>query len=69
MSLAHFSHFSLTTEMDSSLVLNFAFPCGLRGFQVDFDLNEGIDFYDLSHKCPIVVVKGLNTLICQSFSS
>ena len=28
----HFSHFSFTTEMDSSLVLNFAFPCGLRGF-------------------------------------
>ena len=26
----HFSHFSFTTEMDSSLVLNFAFPCGLR---------------------------------------
>ena len=34
MSHSHFSHFSLTTEMDSSLVLNFAFPCGLRGFQV-----------------------------------
>ena len=27
----HFSHLSFTTEMDSSLVLNFAFPCGLRG--------------------------------------
>ena len=29
-------HFNFTTEMDSSnsLVLNFAFPCGLRGFHV-----------------------------------
>ena len=30
----HSSHFSFTTEMDSSLVLSFAFPCGLRGFHV-----------------------------------
>ena len=34
MSRAHFSHFSFTTEMDSSLVLNFAFSCELRGFHV-----------------------------------
>lgn len=33
-------HFNFTTEMDSSnsLVLNFAFPCGLRGFHVYKDL-------------------------------
>ena len=35
----------------------------------DFDLNEAIDGYDLSHKCSIVVIKVLNTLIRQSFSS
>ena len=41
----------------------------------DFDLSEAIDFYDsmtfmiLSHKSSIVVVKVLNTLIRQSFSS
>ena len=44
----HFSHFSSTTEMDSLLVLNFAFPCGLRGFHVYKELqnprlNEKID--------------------------
>ena len=38
------ARFSLTTEMDSSLVLNFAFPCGLCNY--DFDLNEAIDVYD-----------------------
>ena len=44
MSYAHFSHFSLTTEMDHySLVLNFAFPCGLRGFHVYKELwNPGL---------------------------
>ena len=26
-------HFSFTIEMDSSLILNSAFPCGLHGFQ------------------------------------
>ena len=44
----HFSHLSFTTEMDSSLVLNFAFPCGLRGFHVykgqwNPRLNEKLD--------------------------
>ena len=48
MSRAHFSHFSLTTEMDSSLVLNFAFPRGLRGLHVYKELrhpglNEKLD--------------------------
>ena len=69
MSRAFFSHFSLTTEMDSSLV-----PVSFRTLY-DFDFNEAIDVYDsmtfmiLSHKCSIVVVKVLNTLIRQSFSS
>ena len=36
----HFSHFSLTTERDSSLV-----PVSLRALY-DFDLNEAIDVYD-----------------------
>ena len=36
----HFSHFSFTTEMDSSLVLNFAFPCGLRVFHVYKELRN-----------------------------
>ena len=43
-------HFNFTTEMDSSnsLVLNFAFPCGLRGFHVYKDpwvpkLNEKLE--------------------------
>ena len=40
MSRAHFSHFSLTTEMDSSLVL-----VSFRTLY-DFDLNEAIDVYD-----------------------
>ena len=44
MSRAHFSHFSLTTEMDSPLVS--ALWYGLRGFHVDFVLNEAIDVYD-----------------------
>ena len=35
----HFSHFSLTTEMDSSLV-----PVSFGTY--DFDLNEAIDVYD-----------------------
>ena len=48
MSCAHFSHFSLTTEMDSSLVLNFALPCGLHSFHVykelwNHRLNEKLD--------------------------
>ena len=44
MSYAHFSHFSLTTEMDYWLVLNFAFPCGLRGFHVYKELwNPGLN--------------------------
>ena len=33
MSHAHFSHFSLTTEMDYSVVLNFAFPCGFHVYK------------------------------------
>ena len=40
MSRALFSHFSLTTEMDSSLV-----PVSFRTLY-DFDLNEAIDVYD-----------------------
>ena len=40
MSHAHFSHFSLTTEMDSSLV-----PVSFRTLY-DFDLNEVVDVYD-----------------------
>ena len=36
----HFSHFNLTTEMDSSLV-----PVSFRTLY-DFDLNEAIDVYD-----------------------
>ena len=36
----HFSHFSLTTEMDSSLV-----PVSFRTLY-EFDLNEAIDVYD-----------------------
>ena len=48
MSCAHFSHFSLTTEMDSTLVLNFAFPCGLHLFHIYKELwnpilNENLD--------------------------
>ena len=44
----HFSHLCFTTKMDSSLVLNFAFPCGLRGFHVYKELwnprlNEKLD--------------------------
>ena len=44
----HFSHFSFTTELDSSFVLNFAFPCVLRGFHVYEELwnprlNEKLD--------------------------
>ena len=37
----------------------------------DFALNKAIDVHgsSLSHKCSIVVVKVLNTLILQSFSS
>ena len=40
--------FSLTTEMDSLLVLKFAFPCELRGFHVykelwNSRLNEKLD--------------------------
>ena len=34
----HFSYFSFTTKMDSSLVSNFALPCGLRGFHVNKEL-------------------------------
>ena len=42
----HFSHFSFTTEMDSPLIFNFAFP--LRGFHVYKELwnprlNEKLD--------------------------
>ena len=37
MSHAHFSHFSSTTEMDSSLV-----PVNFRTLY-DFDLNEAVD--------------------------
>ena len=40
MSRALFSHFSLTTEMDSSLV-----PVSFRTLY-DFDLNEAVDVYD-----------------------
>ena len=40
MPRALFSHFSLTTEMDSSLV-----PVSFRTLY-DFDLNEAIDVYD-----------------------
>ena len=40
MSRAHFSHFSLTTEIDSSLVL-----VSFRTLH-DFDLNEAIDVHD-----------------------
>ena len=44
----HFSHFSSTTEMDSLLVLNFAFSCGLRGVHIYKELwnprlNEKVD--------------------------
>ena len=71
MSRAHFSHPTLTTEMASSLV-----PVNFRTLY-DFNLNEAIDVYDsiyvnfmiLAHKCSIVDVKVLNTLIRQSFSS
>ena len=36
----------------------------------DFDLNEAIDVYDyFSHVFSIAIVKVLNTLISQSFSS
>ena len=56
-----FCHFSLTSEMDSSLV-----PVSFRTFH-DFDLNEAIDVYD---KCSIVmIVNVLNTSIRQSFIS
>ena len=40
MSHAHFSHFSSTTEMDSSLV-----PVSFITLN-DFDLNEAVDVYD-----------------------
>ena len=40
MCRAHFSHFSSTTEMDSSPV-----PVSFRTLY-DFDLNEAIDVYD-----------------------
>ena len=40
MSRAHFSHFSLTNEMDSSLA-----PVSFRT-SYNFDLNEAIDVYD-----------------------
>ena len=68
----HFSHFSLTTEMDSSLV-----PVSFRTW-FDFDLNEAIDVYDsidvhdfiievhfvksrkLSHLCSKIYEKSLN---------
>ena len=40
MSHAHFSHFSLTTEMDFSLAL-----VSFRTLY-DFDLNEAVDVYD-----------------------
>ena len=40
MSHAHFSHFSLTTEMNSSVV-----PVSFR-MLYDFDLNKVIDVYD-----------------------
>ena len=40
MSRAHFSHFTLTTERDSSLV-----PVSFRTLY-DFDLNEAVDVYD-----------------------
>ena len=40
MSRAHFSDFSLTTEMDSSLV-----AVSFRTLH-DFDLNEAIDVHD-----------------------
>ena len=48
MSCAHVNHFILTTEMDSLLILNFAFPCGLHGFHVFKELwnprlNEKLD--------------------------
>ena len=48
VSRAHFSQFSLTTEMDSSLALNFAFLCGLCSFHIYEEqwnprLNEKLD--------------------------
>ena len=63
MSRAHFSHSTLTTEMASSLV-----PVNFRTL---YDLNFMIlfTFMILAHKCSIVDVKVLNTLIRQSFSS
>ena len=50
MSRAHCSHFSLTTEMDSSQILNFAFSCEVRGFHVYKELwnprlNEKLDTF------------------------
>ena len=51
----HFSHLSFTTEMDSSLLLNFAFPCGLRGFHVYKELwNPRV--FTIYHKNPEILV-------------
>ena len=65
MSRAHFSHSTLTTEMASLVPVNFR-------TLYDFNLNEAMilfTFMILAHKCSIVDVKVLNTLIRQSFSS
>ena len=70
MSRAHFSHSTSTTEMVSSLV-----PENFRTLYDSFNVNEAITFMILftfmisAHKCSIVDVKLLNTLIRQSFSS
>ena len=56
----------LTVGYDVSLQLQFRFFRSKLSFRT---LYEVIDVYDLSHKCSIVVVKVLNTLIRQSFTS
>ena len=70
--LVSFTHICyLTVSYDVSLQLQFRLFRSKLSFRTlyDFDFNEAIDVYDLSYKCSIVVVKVLNTLIRQSFTS
>ena len=66
MFCAYFSHFmiSFIIKMDSTLVLVLILPC----FALS-KLSLGRRMLLVSHKCSIVVVKVLSTLIRQRFSS
>ena len=62
----HFSHLSFTTEMDSSLVLNFAFPYHLvlgRAFQRQLD--SGTSFEDRGWSPDVCYQAATRRLACR----